>query len=498
LTPGPLWIALPEEGVNMNRSRTGPVTAVAALLAALFVAPAAHAQAPPPVTCPLPPVPSTTQPGYTVADPRCELPGAPFVPLTDAAGAPVSTVYTGIDGGAAYRVEKPLNWNGELVLYAHGYRGQGSTVFVDNPGALRAHYIAKGFAWAASSYQTNGYDVGQGVRDSQGLIRKFAAVTGTAATSVYLTGASMGGHITAVAIERYRHTFAGAMPYCGSIGDTELYDYFLDANVIAAALTRNPIEFPAQEPPAEWQAAFRQSVKDHLALLGTGLGTGNPTFTPLGREWGEVVERRSGGDRPGFDSAWAYWNARPGLTPNTDVPFLFGVYPGLSAGTAGIAPGNVTDNTRTLYRIDDNRWLSRAEIKINREVLRVRATAPASRDLTGIPVVKGDPRIPVMSLHTIGDLFVPLSMEQIYAREVAAHRQSKLLVSRAIRALGHCEFTPAELQAGFDDLVSWARSGKRPAGDDIGSRRTVARPDFGCRFTVGVRSTFVAPACPAA
>jgi hypothetical protein len=485
----------------MNRSRAGRFAVAAGLLAAIFAAPgAAHAEPSPPgpFTCPLPPVPSTTQPGYTVADPRCELTGARFVPLTDAAGAPLSTVHTGIENGAAYRIEKPLDWNGELVIYAHGYRGQGTTVYVDNPGALRAHYIARGFAWAASSYQTNGYDVGQGVRDSQALIGLFATVTGTAATSVYMTGASMGGHITAVAIEKYRKTFVGAMPYCGSIGDTELFDYFLDANVTAAALTDNPIEFPAEIPPAAWGAAFRESVKQRLPLLGTNLGAGttSPTFTPLGVKWGEAVERRSGGDRPGFGSAWAYWNARPGLAPNTDVPFLFGVYPGLSAGTAGIASGNVTDNARTLYQLDNQWWLSWAEIKLNVEVLRVRATAPPSRDLSGIPAVKGDPRIPVLSLHTIGDLFVPLSMEQIYAREVAAHRQSKLLVSRAIRAVGHCEFSPAELQAGFDDLVSWVRTTKRPAGDDILERRTVARPDFGCRFTVGVRSTFVAPACP--
>ena len=485
----------------MNRSRAGRFAAAAGLLAALFVAPAAaHAEPSPPgpFTCPLPLVPSTTHPGYTVADPRCELTGAPFVPLTDAAGAPISTVYTGIDDGAAYRIEKPLNWNGELVLYAHGYRGQGTTVYVDNPGALRAHYIARGFAWAASSYQTNGYDVGQGVRDSQALISKFATVTGAAAKSVYMTGASMGGHITAVTIEKYRNTFVGAMPYCGSIGDTALYDYFLDANVTAAALTDNPITFPAEDPPAEWEAAFRESVKQRLPLLGTNLGTGNPTFTPLGLKWGEAVERRSGGDRPGFDGAWAYWNARPSLTPNSDVPFLFGLYPGLSGGTAGIASGNVTDNSHTLYQLDNKWWLSREEFQLNREVLRVRATASASRDLSGIPVVRGDPRIPVLSLHTIGDLFVPLSMEQIYAREMAWHGQSRLLVSRAIRAVGHCEFTPQELQAGFDDLVSWVRTKNRPAGDDILDARKVARPDFGCRFTVGLRSTFVAPACPAA
>jgi hypothetical protein len=101
------------------------------------------------------PVASTTQPGYRVADPACEADGTPF------AATPDSMVYTGIRDGAAYRMEVPKAWNGQLVVYAHGYRGTGTVVSVDSP-SLRAHYIAQGFAWAASSYQTNGYDVGQG------------------------------------------------------------------------------------------------------------------------------------------------------------------------------------------------------------------------------------------------------------------------------------------------------------------------------------------------
>ena len=114
--------------------------------------------------------------------------------------------------------------------------GHGTTVFVDNP-SLRAHYLSRGFAWAASSYQTNGYDVGQGVRDSYALIHASRSAPGGPPAAVYMTGASMGGHVTAVAIEEHPSAFVGAMPVCGVLGDAELFDYFLDANVTAAALT---------------------------------------------------------------------------------------------------------------------------------------------------------------------------------------------------------------------------------------------------------------------
>jgi len=441
------------------------------------------------------PVPSDTQPGYTIADPWCDFPGgAPFAPLTDPGGAELSRVRAGIDGGAAWRIEVPNRWNGELVLHAHGFRGTGTTVWVDNP-ALRAHFVERGFAWAASSYQTNGYDVGQGVRDTRGLIDRFRRVTRHRPREVLITGPSMGGHVTAVAIEHFRHTFAGAMPVCGVLGDTALFDYFTDANVTAAALTGTPITFPLQPPP-DYAQTYVQQVLGELPQLGSGFTAGTPpVFTPLGLQWGAAVEQRSGGTRPGFGSALGFWNSF-GFPPLTMIPFLFGLYPGLSGGTIGVAPGNVVDNRRTVYQLDGDPRLSAEERRLNATVLRVAATASASPDLSGIPAVAGDPRIPVLSLHGLGDLFVPFSMEQAYARRTLRHGQRWLFVSRAIRATGHCDFTQAELQRGFDDLVRWVRTGRRPAGDPVLHRTLVARPTFGCRFTDGEHANFSAPACP--
>jgi hypothetical protein len=441
------------------------------------------------------PVPSDTQPGYTIADPWCDFPGgAPFAPLTDPGGAQLSQVHAGIDGGAAWRIEVPDRWNGDLVLHAHGFRGNGTTVWVDNP-ALRAHFVARGFAWAASSYQTNGYDVGQGVRDTRGLVDLFRRVTRHRPREVLITGPSMGGHVTAVAIEHFRHTFAGAMPVCGVLGDTALFDYYTDANVTAAALTGTPITFPLQPPP-DYAQTYVQQVLGELPQLGSGFTAGTPpVFTPLGLQWGASVEQRSGGTRPGFGSALAFWNSF-GFPPLTAIPFLFGLYPGLSGGTIGIAPGNVVDNRRTVYQLDGDPRLSAEERRLNATVLRVTATASASPDLSGIPAVDGDPRIPVLSLHGLGDLFVPFSMEQAYATRTLQHRQRWLFVSRAIRATGHCDFTQAELQRGFDDLVGWVRTGRRPAGDPVLIPTLVARPTFGCRFTDGEHANFVAPACP--
>jgi hypothetical protein len=462
---------------------------ITALLALTLAVPLALAGPPAeaaPASCAAP-VPSTTQPGYLVADPHCEIDGTPFAAL------PGAKVYAGIKAGAAYRIEVPRHWNGRLVVYAHGYRGDGTTVYVDNP-ALRAHYVADGFAWAASSYATNGYDVGQGVRDSYALIGLFRQVTGLRTRDALMTGASMGGQVTAVMIEKHPDTFSGAMPMCGVLGDTSLFDYFLDADATAAALSGVRISFPLH-PGDSYQDQWRSQVARILPALGVTAGA-PPALTPAGRTWSAVVERRTGGVRPGFDGAFAYWNTATSLEPLQDLPFLFGLYPGLTGGTENIAAGNVAGNRLTFYRSTDGFWPTAPEWKLNASVLRVSPTVPPSRDLDGVPHVYGRPAIPVLSMHDVGDLFVPFSMEQIYARRVAANGRSGLFVSRAIRGVGHCDFTQAELAQGFDDLIHWVDTGKRATGDAILDRRAVAAPAFGCRFTNGTHQFFAAPACP--
>ena len=76
-----------------------------------------------PATCVT--TPSTVVPGVQIADPACEFNGAaytgPFSPIANGSGQP-SQVWTGIaSDGAAYRIEVPPDWNGTLVMYAHGF-----------------------------------------------------------------------------------------------------------------------------------------------------------------------------------------------------------------------------------------------------------------------------------------------------------------------------------------------------------------------------------------
>jgi pimeloyl-ACP methyl ester carboxylesterase len=458
-------------------------------------------------------VASAVVPGVQIADPACEFNGAaytgPFTSIANTEGQQ-SQVWTGIGkDGAAYRIEVPPNWNGTLVMFAHGFRGTGSVVWVDDP-QLRQYFVDNGFAWAASSYAVNGYDPGDGVIDTHDLLQAFPSVTGLQTRRVIMTGLSMGGEITTAEIEAYKGQFAGAMPYCGVLAGNDLFDYYLGANVTAAALTNTTISYPTTLGAGQaYSSAYNSAVQSELPALGitpnpaTGGQTFTTSLTKTGTLWADTVEQLSGGTRPGFQSALDYWNGF-GFAPLTQIPFLFGLYPGLNAGTLGFANGSVAGNEGTFYTFSDNPIVRLPqEIALNRAALRVPVTATSSADGLSpaeLPTIVGDPGIPVLSIHGIGDLFVPLSMDQRYDEMMVAHGEGGLFVDRAIREVTHCGYTTNELAAGFSALVSWIDTGQRPAGDNILDPRTVASPLFGCRFTdptPGAHPEFKGVPCPA-
>jgi len=395
----------------------------------------------------------------------------------------------GVHNGAGYRIEVPANWNGSLVLWAHGFRGTGLELTVDNH-PLRAFLLANGYAWAASSFSRNDYDPAQGAKDTHALGKYFNGRFGKPART-YITGASMGGHVVGVMAEQWPRSYAGAMPICGVLGDYELFDYFIDFNVAAQTLSGVGKTFPYG---ADYLTATVPATK---AALG-------PAFPFLlnrnGQNFKSLVQLRSGGVRPLFEQGWLFWNAVAG-------DFLFGL--GVGDGTLPRQPGVGVDNAGIVYQFDTDPALSVVETQFNATVQRVVADPQARHrnGLSNVPPTTGDLRIPMLTIHTLGDLFVPFHNEQVYAARVAAKGNSDLLVQRATRDYGHCTFTGPELVQTFADLVQWVEGGIKPAGDDVLDPAVVAQPNYGCTFTDKVSprqwntvpglAFLTPPACPA-
>jgi pimeloyl-ACP methyl ester carboxylesterase len=413
--------------------------AFAGLLFASSITPAAGVGRPgiTPVACPV----QAWKPGDAAFEP---LPGA--------------RAFFGSYDGGIYRIEIPAKWNGELMLSAHGFVSnagpQGSRLRVGNP-AIREHLITQGFAWAASSYRCNGYVPGIGLQDTMALVDLFTKFNGgTAPRRTYLTGGSMGGHVTLLGMHEFPTSFAGGLAMCPA--GPELFDYFTAVGAAAEVVTGVKFSKPG---------TVQQDVQKMTEILGQP-----PNLTEKGRQLASVEVNISGGPRP---------FAIEGLSSR----FIANISGAALAG--GTSPSNrAVTNTHIKYTVDPD--LGLPSDTLDAEVRR----KPADKEVRNPmgpydELVPFDGKIerPLLTMHGTGDLYVPIHLQQILNRAVVAAGKQDLLVQRIYRIPGHCGFSVAEQSKAFDDLVKWVREGARPEGDNVFGDLS----DGGKRFTNPLR-----------
>jgi acetyl esterase/lipase len=390
--------------------------------------------------------------------------------------------WAGVLNGAGYRIEVPANWNGELVMYAHGYAGEGLELRPVS-STIRRHLIQNGYAWAASSYSKNSYDVRAGIEDTNLLANRFASIAAERGRQLatpsrfWIIGHSMGGHIAAAAVEAETYAtannkvkYAGSMPMCGVMGDTALFDTFTGMQAAAHVLAGKPTL-----PLDQWLVG-NNKAEITAALFGTTLGTQQVMPNgQAGMAYYSVLQNLTGGPRPLFDLGYSIggsFAAGP-----------YGVF-GTTTVDTGITTKVAAGNTDITYKVDGS---DTTTALLNASAPRRAAEPDANRlrrdGLRWIPKVNGQPQAPVLTLHTLGDLFVPFNMQQIYRKRADANGAGNLVVQRAIRGATHCDFTQAEMAKGFTDLVAWVKQGVKPAGDDVLTASVVASPTYGCTFT---------------
>lgn len=354
--------------------------------------------------------------------------------------------------GGVYQIEVPGNWNGDVVYFAHGFRGNLPELAV-SPPPLREYFITQGYAWAASSYSANGYSPGAGARDTYALRSIFEQKVGTPKRS-YLYGQSMGGNVVTVSEELYPTAYDGALSECGALSGQGIVSYFLSWGALAGY-------FSGADLTSQTTNAYRLG-ETLRSTVGPALGTADQ-LTAKGRAFASAVENLTGGPRPYF---------REGFAQNLLFNFII-----LLQAVAAPGPANAAaENATTRYSVAEGLGVSSDQL--NEQISRVKAN-PAFEDPRTYPEfapMSGKLQRPLLTLHGTGDLYVPISLEQDYRRLVDSAGSGDLLVQRAVRRAGHCAFTDEERQRAFEDLVAWVERGVKPAGDNLlGDLRDVGR-----------------------
>src|SRR5262245_30209220 len=357
-------------------------------------------------------------------------------PLT-AADAPVHLEGT-IGPGALYALDKPANWNGDLVLYMHGYTTPGSPIALPNNGAIRDKLLGAGFAVAASSYSENGYAVPEAMRQTHQLRGLFADLVAQP-KRVFLFGVSLGGIIGMQLTEKFPQQYDGAFLASGVVGGTRAeVQYISDTKVLFDALFSSvhlgglydPITIT--NPNTQLIGPVVAAVTAHPESLGIlNLVTRHPLAGNNGQE----------------------------LTTSLITVLGFQVF-----GATDL-PGRMHDPSffdNAGHNYSTAQLPSQVTNPINAKVARFQSTADARAWMDHYGEPSGELRIPVLTMHNTRDPVVPFFHEALLKSAVDARGFSGNLAQRSKDSYGHVAFTPDELMQGFTDLVHWVDTGVKP------------------------------------
>lgn len=198
--------------------------------------------------------------------------------------APIARCLSGQDSaGAYYLIAMPQQWNGHLVLHAHGGPALGVPRMERSVEDLTrwSIMVRAGYAWAGSTFRQGGVEVRAAAEDTERL-RQIVVQHVVQPQRTILHGQSWGASVAAKGAEMFQRTADGKRPYDAVLltsgvlaGGTRSYDFRTDLRVVYQYLCNNhPRPTEAQYPlntglprdAAMTQADLAARINECLAL----------------------------------------------------------------------------------------------------------------------------------------------------------------------------------------------------------------------------------------
>ena len=367
--------------------------------------------------------------------------------------------------GAPYRIIVPANWNGALIVYAHGYRDKANHPGeVDDRSAnfegLEPFALFSGYAVAMTAYRDNGWVVEDGIKDTKNLTLFFRSRVARPDRTI-LVGVSMGTMIAFKSMEKFDEIYDGAVCGCAiGAGQSRFQDNNLAAYLAydvlfgipsswgTAGAVRNDISDQTEVQPKVFTEAANPSNFGKFEFIRLVKGVPGPGIIP-----------------PLPPSLLPFWVAGSQIS--------FEALADLQIRAGGPVLQNL-DRTYTLT-VAEKAYLATLGVNADAILAQMNArrnisAAPAQRDfLRRYADYSGKIKGPVLTLHTIVDEVVPVSNESAYAETVAAAGKQDLLFQTYTnggfdftRNVFHCNFTPNQVFASIFAMDNWVRTGVRP------------------------------------
>jgi pimeloyl-ACP methyl ester carboxylesterase len=348
-------------------------------------------------------------------------------------GAPVpgACLDSTLPSGALARICVPgSGWNGDVIVYAHGYvPNLGLPLDFYNLSLPDGTYLptlvqSLGFAFATTSYRQNGLAILEGVDDIRELVAEFDARHG-APRRRFMTGVSEGGLVTTLAAESSPGLFAGAYATCGPIGNFRYQiNYLGDVRVLFDYFFPGVIPGSVVDVPAGVIAMWESYYVPEIGRL-------------LGAYPGRALQ----------------------LMRTANAPYDPGDFTTVVATTINALSYNIYATNDAIAKLGgnpfENRWRwytgSSNDFQLNRQVQRF-AAAPAAVAAMRPYTTSGELRIPLVTLHTTRDEIVPFAHELLYLAKLRTSERGRFLPLPVFR-YGHCSFKATDVLTGLGLLL---------------------------------------------
>ncbi|MCO4243125.1 hypothetical protein NFX52_16785 [Acidovorax facilis] len=391
--------------------------------------------------------------------------------------APIARCLSGQDSaGAYYLIAMPQQWNGHLVLHAHGGPALGAPRMERSVEDLTrwSIMVRAGYAWAGSTFRQGGVEVRAAAEDTERLRQIFVQHVAQPQRTV-LHGQSWGASVAAKGAEMFQTTANGKRPYDAVLltsgvlaGGTRSYDFRTDLRVVYQYLCNN------HPRPTEAQYALNIGLPADAAMTQADLSARLNECLALNKPAAERTPEQQRKVQTIVDVIRIPANSIQGHMNWATFHFRDVV----QHRTGGASPFG---NRGVLYRGSPD------DAALNAAVLRYRADPAAvarfaqDTDLTGrIPV-------PVLTVKGVDDPTAFVELDAAFKATMAQGGSAARLVQTFTQHNTHSYLSDPTYPTLLAALLRWVDTGDKPTPEGIARQCAGMETPFGkgCAFLPG-------------
>ncbi len=347
--------------------------------------------------------------------------------------------------GAHYRLVVPDGWNPAdgLVVWNHGFSlSPVGPVDVDETALIEAFALPQGYAVAASSYSLAGWAVFRTNQDLEQMVGAFEDEFGVP-DEVILTGASLGGIVTAAALERADlGNVTGALTICGAVGGSRNWNGGLDLRLLYDAVCDlRKARIPGG--PKGLEKNSNLTTAKVAKAVNACFGLNKPENQRKNKQKKRLAK----------------------FLDLAKIPENF-VHRNMAYVTFAMADLVYDRRKMKGKQGAGNQNVDYGDADINRRIERFQPKNSKARKLGRNYTPSGNVGdVKIVSIHTDKDGLVIVENESEWAKVVPADQLTVGIVVEDVPS--HCDFSNAEIIGAWDALRNWVGGGPQPSPEDL-------------------------------